>query len=73
MVSLSPWSQTFMCFRMISDTQVNVILAELVPPVKGTGFPLPFPSSDTQIHPPLKAVSQVLCEEMVLGDMTFIR
>lgn len=35
--------------------------------------PNPFPSPQTQFHSSLKAGSQVLCEEMVVGDTPFIK
>lgn len=54
---------------MISDTQANLILAELVPQVEGAGLSPPVPSPHTQFHSSLKAGNQVLWEEMVAGDM----
>lgn len=62
-----------MCFQMIGDSQVNVILAQLVPPVERAGSPHPFYSPQTQFHTSLKAGSQVLCKEMVVGNTTFIK
>lgn len=59
--SLSPCSQTFMCFWVISDSQVNAILAELVPPVEGAGLSHPFPSSQSLLSPPLSRLEVRCC------------